>query len=185
MLDRAVEVTNKSVSLDDSNANAYAVRGWIEAAKNERDQAIADGKRAVALDPNNAFASQALADIDNLFYRSHEAIQYAERSIRLDPRHPEFYALQFGEAYNAMGRFTDAVNALIKDSPNDLYGHLGLVYAYSELGREKDAQAEAAEVLRVSPGFTLEQLEQTHPTINWRDPIVQKSLADFRKAGLK
>jgi len=36
-----------------------------------------------------------------------------------------------------------------------MVSHLSLIQAYVELGREEDARAEAAEVMRMSPQFTL------------------------------
>ena len=65
VLDRAAESVEKAIALDDSQAGAYAVRGWIEGIKGQHDRAVADGKRAVSLDPNSAFAWIALADIND------------------------------------------------------------------------------------------------------------------------
>jgi hypothetical protein len=39
---------------------------------------------------------------------------------------------------------------------------MGLAAAYSKLGREEDAHAAAAEVLRIDPKFSLEQWAKTH-----------------------
>ena len=40
--------------------------------------------------------------------------------------------------------------------PNILGAHLVLAAAYSELGKDAEARAEAAEVLRLNPNFSLE-----------------------------
>ena len=52
VLDHAAELVEKAIALDDSDSDAYAVRGWIEAQKDQHDRTIADGKRAVSLNPN-------------------------------------------------------------------------------------------------------------------------------------
>jgi hypothetical protein len=54
-IDRAADFINKSIALDDSDGDLYAVRAWIVADKGTRSDAIADGKRAVSLAPNSAF----------------------------------------------------------------------------------------------------------------------------------
>jgi hypothetical protein len=54
---------------------------------------------------------------------------------------------------------------------------------YSELGREAEARAEAAEVLRINPKFPLEVHKQREPI---KDPaVLERHLAALRKAGLK
>jgi adenylate cyclase len=195
--DRAAESVEKAIALDDSEAGAYAVRGWIEGIKSQHDRAVADGKRAVSLDPNSAFAWIALADINDAecvfpagitppdWGRSkpEEVLAYAQKAIRLDPRHPEKYSMPEGVAYNGMGRYAEAVDALKSSDQSNPWVHVNLVYAYSELGREQDARAEAAEVLRLSPGFSLEGVERIPG--NWQGALGQRYLSDLRKAGLK
>ena len=197
VLDRATESVDKAIALDDSEADAYAVRGWIEGIKDQHDRAVADGNRAVSLDPNSAFGWLALADINDAecvfpagimppdwgTSKPQEVLAYAQNAIRLDPRHPEKYSMPEGVAYNGLGRYADAVEALKRSDQNNPWVHVNLVYAYSELGRQQDARAEAAEVLRISPGFSLEEVERMPG--NWHGPLGQRYLSDLRKAGLK
>ena len=186
VLDRAAELVDKAIALDDSDSDAYAVRGWIEAEKDQHDRAIADGKRAVSLDPNSAFAWLALADINDILWaesKPEEVLAYAQKAIRLDPRHPESYSMQEGVAYNEMGRYAEAVEAFKRSEQNNPWVHANLIHSYSQLGREQDARAEAAEVLRLSPGFSLEEVERMPG--NWQGAEGQRYLSDLRKAGLK
>ena len=86
-----------------------------------------------------------------------------------------------------MGRYTAAVDELKRcqeSDQNNPYLHAWLAVAYSELGRQPEARAEAAEVMRVSPRFSLEEMQQRIPE-NWQDPRRRQMLADLRKAGLK
>jgi tetratricopeptide (TPR) repeat protein len=126
-----------------------------------------------------------LADINTILGagKPEEVLAYAQKAIRLDPRHPQNYSLQEGQAYNRMGRYAEAVDALKRSEQNNPWVHVNLLYAYSELGREQDARAEATEVLRISPKFSLEELERMHG--NWHGPLGQRYLSDMRKAGLK
>jgi adenylate cyclase len=197
VLDRAAELVEKAIALDDAEAGAYAVRGWIEGIKGQHDRAIADGRRAVSLDPNSAFTWIALADINDAecvfpagimppdwgTSKPEEVLAYAQKAIRLDPRHPEKYSMPEGVAYNGLGRYAEAVDALKKSDLSNPWVHANLVYAYSELGREQDARAEASELLRVSPGFSLEEVQRMPG--NWQGPLGQRYVSDLRKAGLK
>jgi len=64
-----------------------------------------------------------------------------------------------------------------------LGAHLTLAAVYSELGKEAEAHAEATEVLRINPKFSLEVHKQRMPI---KDPaVLERHIAALRKAGLK
>ena len=66
---------------------------------------------------------------------------------------------------------------------NILPAHLTLAVVYSELGQAAEARAEAAEVLRINPQFSLEVHKQRMPI---EDPAaLERHLAALHKAGLK
>ncbi len=57
-----------------------------------------------------------------------------------------------------MGRYEEAIPILkrtCRSISQQPMGHIGLIVAYTELGRDEDARAEAAEIMRISPGFSL------------------------------
>jgi adenylate cyclase len=189
VLDRAAARATKAIALDDTNTVAYTVRGWVAALEGKRDQAIADSQRAVSLDPNSSWAWVARADINNILGgKPEETLTYVEKARRLDPRHSEIGCFQGGSAYSHMGRYAAEVDELKRcqgsGQNNNPYLHAWLVVAYSELGRQQEARAEAAEVMRVSPQFSLEEMQQRLPE-NWQDPRRRRMLADLRQAGLK
>jgi len=67
--------------------------------------------------------------------------------------------------------------------PANSIAHLYLAAIYSETGQEEAARAEAAEILRVNPQFSLEVWRQR---ANFKDRAVQERLLNaLRKAGLK
>jgi tetratricopeptide (TPR) repeat protein len=67
--------------------------------------------------------------------------------------------------------------------PNVLQAHLTLAAVYSELGQKAKAQAEAAEVLRLNPHFSLEVHRQREPL---KDPAqLERQLTALRRAGLR
>jgi tetratricopeptide (TPR) repeat protein len=84
------------------------------------------------------------------------------------------------------GRYEEAIAALKKGlstNPNYLYAHLNLAAAYSQSGREEEARAEVAEVLRIDPTCSLEGVRRI---FTGKDQAVsERYLAAVRKAGLK
>ena len=84
------------------------------------------------------------------------------------------------------GRYEEAISAekkALERSPNSPIPHIWLAGTYSMMGREKEARAEAAEVLRIDPKFSLDYHAKTLPLKDQsKIEIVVNSL---RKAGLK
>ena len=105
--------------------------------------------------------------------------------MRLNPR-AFHYSFFLGHAYYLTGRYEEAIAVLkgfLTRTPDFLPAHVFLAAIYSELGREAEARAEGAEVLRLSPPFSLEVLRQR---LAYRDPaILERHIAALRKAGLK
>ena len=106
--------------------------------------------------------------------------------MRLNPRHPELWLSQVGLAYLSMGRFKEArtiFEEAFANFPNNPGGYMCKAVADVELGRNDEARAEAAEILRLSPHYSLATVQQVYPL---KDPTMEERwLADLRKAGLK
>src|SRR6266852_8132479 len=149
-LEREFALAQKALALDDSLPQAHMLVGQAYLWKRQHEQAITEGERASALNPNDALGYYWLAETLNYAGKPEEALGAAEKAMRLDPRNREIYFFAVGFAYRWMGRYEEAITALkriITRYPNHLGAHLFLVVSYSELGREEEARAEAAEVL--------------------------------------
>src|SRR6266851_9106923 len=132
--------------------------GNLDLTKRHYDQAMSEGQRAVSLAPNLADGYFWLARILTFSGRPAESIVAAEKGMRLNPRHPEYYLMQVGLAYLSMGRFKEARSIFeeaFATEPNNPAGYMLKAIADVELGRDDDARAEAAEVLRLSPHYSL------------------------------
>jgi adenylate cyclase len=57
-----------------------------------------------------------------------------------------------------------------------------MAISYIRLGREEEARAAAAEILRINPKFSLELYAKALP---FTKPVAERIVADLRKAGLK
>src|SRR5216684_209614 len=185
-LDRALQLEQQAIALDDSLPFAHMILGETYVFKKQYDQATAEAERAIALDPNSAVGYVALVEIMEYSGKPTEAIGWAEKAMRLDPRHRNLYLLFKGVSYTQMGRYEEAI-PIVKRSlaayPNIWAAHAILVVDYTELGREDEARAEAAEVLRISPQFSLDRWMQISPQKD--QTVLKRNIADWRKAGLK
>src|SRR6266849_4270010 len=106
--------------------------------------------------------------------------------MRLDPLQSPFYATGWlGIANFSLKRYGEAVRLLrecASRQPNLLWPHLWLASAYAQSGQLEEARAEAAEVLRISPGFTIERHKRLAV---FKDPKdAEQRIDGLRKAGL-
>ena len=155
-------------------------------AKREYDKAIAEGERAVALDPSGAVAHEWLCHESGLRRPAGRSHSIVPKSNPTQPFGSTGTFVHFGHALRMTGRFEEAVSAYkkaIQLSPNNIFAHIGLAATYILMGREKEARAEAAEVLRINPKFSLDSFAKRLP---YKDQSVTDNFVDaLRKAGLK
>jgi adenylate cyclase len=185
-LEKAIELAQKAIALDDAHPAGHALLGILYGYKREYDKALAEGERAVALNPSGANAHAWYAMILTLAGRPDEAIPISQKAIRLNPFGPGWYYSNFGNALRITERFEEAVPAYkraLQLSPDSIFAHLGLAATYILMGREKEARAEAAEVLRLNPKFSVDSYAKR---LTYKDQSVTDNFVDaMRKAGLK
>jgi adenylate cyclase len=185
-LEQAFAAAQRAVALYDSHWAAHMNLGYVYLWQKQYEQALAEMERAIALDPNEAWSYAALAEVLSRVGRSEEAVGMAEQAQRRKSIVADEHLSFIGSAYYLAGRPEEAIAPLkqyLSHYPNFLGAHLTLAAVYSELGREAEARAEGAEVLRINPNFSLEIHKQRVPI---KDPAtLERQLAALRKAGLK
>jgi len=140
----------------------------------------------VALSPGDATAIAYYATSLGYVGRYEEAIPLFQKSIRLNPFGQIFIYQNFGNALQMTERFGEAVlvyKKVIQRAPNYIWGHLMLAATYSKMGREKEARAEAEEVLKINPKFFLDWWAKT--SLQKDQSVNDKIFNALRKAGLK
>jgi len=185
-IEKGMEMAQKALAMDDSIAGAHGLLSHVFYLKREYDKAIAEGERALALDPGGVEAQFIYARSLNYAGRTEEAIAMFQKAIRLNPFGSTLTFLHLGMSYRIMGRFEESVSAIkktIERSPNNIFAHIQLAVTYIQMGREKEARAEAEEVLRINPKFSVDSYAKLLP---YKDQSVNDSIvAALRKAGLK
>ncbi len=148
------------------------------------DKSITTAEHAIAIDPNFAQGYAWLAYALEVSGRPAEALARVEKAIRLDPWN-KFFLFYKALAYHIMGRYGEAVpvyKEFLSYYPNFVSARHPLAACYVELGRMDEARAEAAEVMRINPAFSLEKQKQLSVIAQpWRDRLY----GDAAKAGLK
>jgi adenylate cyclase len=185
-LEEALAAVQRALAINDSFPWHHIFLGYVYLYQQQYEQALTEMERAVALGPTEAMSYAALAEVLSCVGRSEEALEAAAQALRLKPQFADFHLAGVGTAYAVAGRYEEAralLQRYLSRYPNILPAHLMLAAVYSVLGKEAEARAEAAEVLRLNPQFSLEVHKQRVPI---KDPaMLERHLAALRKAGLK
>lgn len=187
ILDQAHDAAQNGIALNDALPVAHTALGSVYLLQKQYDDAITEYERAVALDGNFVCGQMVCAFGLSLVGRVEEAVQVGERALSLKTLPVDDRCLYgIASAYAQAGRLEEAAalsQRLLQQFPNFLTSYLQLTDIYSQLGRETEARAAAAEVLRINPQFSLEVHKQRMP---FKDPAtLERHIAALRKAGLK
>jgi tetratricopeptide (TPR) repeat protein len=185
-LDKAITLMQKAISLDDNIAEFNASLSRFYAINREYEKAVAEGQRAVALNPGGALVLVYYGGSLIAACRPEEAIPLIQKAIRLNPMGPAYYFQQLGEGLRMAGRLEEAAPVLrkaIQRQPDLIWAHMHLAVTYSLMGREKEARAEAEEVLRINPKLSLSYLAKVFAYKDQSE--TEKYFEAARKAGLK
>ena len=185
-IERAFELAQKSIAIDDSLAEPHELLGNVYLWKKQHEQAIAELERAISLDPNNADWLAGLGGILAWADRAEEAIEIIKKAMSLNPIFPPNYLWNLGHAFVLAERFDEAISTFkraITQNPDFWPSHILLTASYSAAGRMEEARAEAAETLRINPDFSLESWRLKCPFKN--KEILERRFSMLRKAGLK
>jgi tetratricopeptide (TPR) repeat protein len=185
-LEQALTLARQALTLDDASPLAHQLLGSVYLLKGQHERAVVEAEQALTLDLEEADGYSVLGIVYTFAGRPEDCISVMEKVTRLKSRFPAQPLAILGLAYYLTGRQEEALDTLQKAlplTPNWLPTHLYLTAIYSELGREEESRAEAAEVLRLSPRSSVESWWQRLP---FKDPAETKRfIAALRKAGLK
>jgi len=185
-LAEAVRLFQKVIAMYPSAADYRGLLGFVYTMMRQHEKSIAELEKAIALNPNVADNHAWLGFALHLNGKHKEALVEIKKAIRLNPFPPNIYFLYLGNAYMYEGMYDESIVAYkkaLRIQPNNLFTHIRLAAIYSLLGREEEAHAETAEVLKINPKFSLEHFSKTIPFKNQSD--TDYLINALRKAGLK
>jgi tetratricopeptide (TPR) repeat protein len=180
-LEAAVELARRAVDLDPLDARGFAELGFATLYKKRHDEALADYARAMALNPNDADIIAEYADALVYAGQPKKSVELLERAMRLNPYYPDWYLWYLADAYITLGQHAEVI-ATVQRMQNPDEGRRMLAASFAHLGMMEEARAQAREVMRLHPGFTISRWRDRPP---YRDQAILEQFIDgMRKAGL-
>ena len=181
-LTKAIELLQKAIALDNAYAEAYSALGFLYSMTKQHDKAVATAEHGVALDPNSADAHAFLGHTLRFAGRYEESIPEYKTAIRLNPIPPSYYLFGIAWSYAMTDQYEEAITwgkKAVRQNPKDFIAQIILTQIYGVSGRYEEARAQAAEVLRIQPKFTLKKWAKR---VKGRNK--EKIIDALRKAGL-
>jgi adenylate cyclase len=192
VLARADEAAARAVAAAPNYAHAHYVKAEVLGLSNRFDAALATYDSAIALDRNHAAAYVGRARNLVGIGRAADALAPVEKAIRLSPRDPDLYVWYFVlcHANTHLARDAQAIEWCLKSIATGktfFFAYVDLASAYAWRGQHAEAAAAVAELLKLRPRFTVQQLTEegfsfsANPTFRKE---YQRIIEGARKAGL-
>ena len=184
-LTKAIDLGQKAVSLDKSDATAQAALAYLYAMTRQYEKAVSQAERALALDPNSYSVINNCGLALAYSGKHEEALSLLQRAVRLNPSVAQSFVMA-SMAYRIVGRYDEAygeAKKAVERNPKSQLAQIALAATCILTGREEEARAAAAQVLKINPNFSVEKYGGTLP-------FKDKSQIDLvtealHKAGLK
>jgi TolB-like protein/tetratricopeptide (TPR) repeat protein len=182
-LDRALDLAKRAVALDDGDSMCHSALGWIYLFRNSFDLAEEHYRRALELNPNNPEQAARRGSLCVFLGKRNEALEWLQQTKRLDPYFDDTsYWDTLGCVHFFECRYDDAIAAFTRSSTTSFWAQAYLAACTALDNRLEQARGFAAEVLRLIPDFSLQQLAKKEP---YKDPSDREFLINgLRKAGL-
>ncbi|MBL7178006.1 MAG: tetratricopeptide repeat protein [Desulfobacteraceae bacterium] len=149
------------------------------------EEAITTMQDLVSRRPDDIDGYRLFSPVLRLEGRHEEALQMAKNAVSLG--HGPLDSVALGMSYFMLEQYDQAIAQFresIKLWPDYWRAYVLLAAAYSLAGRMEDARAEIAEVLRINPKSSLEDIAK-NGYVNYKEADKERFSNALRKAGLK
>jgi TolB-like protein/class 3 adenylate cyclase/Tfp pilus assembly protein PilF len=175
----------KAIALDPTDSNPHRALGEAHCFLGEFDRCLAEFDEALTLNPNDPTTLALYGDWLTFFGRAREGEEMVNRAFRLNPHYPDWYN-DLVEPFYATGQYDEVIARILRHKGQPIvWNQIVLAMSYAQLGRQKDAAAAKAELLRRYPDFSLERAMSDLTGGPIRDqPTLEHYMNGARKAGL-
>jgi adenylate cyclase len=181
-LEQAFEAAHKAATLDEWDAECHWVMADLCAITSQFEKAVAEYNRALELNPNFADVLADWGMFQARLGRAKESLETIRKAMRLNPNYPDWYTQFLGGATYAARQYEEAISVLKMVKQHTRVSRAYLAASYAQLGRMKEASAEAAETLKLDPHTGVSSISNVEYYTETADR--DHFEAGMRKAGL-
>ncbi|MGH6855242.1 MAG: adenylate/guanylate cyclase domain-containing protein [Blastocatellia bacterium] len=181
-LNEALIQAKKAVSLDENDARCRATLGSVCVFMHRLDLAGIHLSKAIALNPSDATVAVTHAHWLARMGRTSEALEKMDIAVQRDPFPPEWYWEARAVPLLQEKRYEEMIQAYDHFTELQVWHVPYLAVCYAQLGRIEEAKAQAVELLRRKPDFSMKWIIAMEPYKNPAD--LEHLVEGLRKAGL-
>jgi adenylate cyclase len=133
----------------------HRISAGIAITSGNLDQAAYHQDRALNLNPNDDLIVVQQGEMLTWLGRAEEGIDWIRKAMRLNPYHPPRFWNHLGRAYFVARRYAEAIDAFSRLATPDASHHAFLAASHAALGNTEPAANHVAQVLKLSPDFTI------------------------------
>jgi len=183
----ALDSALKSVELDYS-ADTVSQLGWVYTLMGQYDKGVETAEKGLALNPNNSRAYSNFGLTLKEAGRCEEAIKLMDKALRISPIPSANILFSAAQANRDCLNFEKCIalcEKAIDLSPDSRQSHSVLTACYALSGQIEKAQASAAEVLRITPNYTVKDPSKSggpnrEANARWRKAVLEAGLFPIR-----
>jgi adenylate cyclase len=154
-MEQCKKYLGRAQELDDKDSDVHRLSSALGIANNDFDAARRHQEKALQLNPNDDLIVVQQGELLTWTGAPEEGVVWIRKAMKLNPYHPERFWGHLGRAHFVARQYDDAINCFRKLSGGDEAVHVSLAAAMGAAGDEKGARRHGAEVLRLTPDFTI------------------------------
>ena len=172
---KSLELAENAVELAPDDAGGYQMLGMLALSRRDYDRALAYHEKAFSLAPNDFIILYGFGLVLYKAGNPEQGIEILKKAMRLNPSKMVAILWSLAEAQLVARRYEESIetsNRAASRQPDSIYPHILLAAAYGAIGRQEEAQTEAARVMQINPKFTVS---------GWMNSRLQKHPADTQR----
>jgi TolB-like protein/Tfp pilus assembly protein PilF len=180
-----LELAQRSVAMAEEQPEGHFALGLACMWYRELDRAQAEAQRGLTLAPSSVDLHLLMAHVQIFAGDPAGALVTLEASMRLDPHYPELLLQFMADARFSLGDYGQAIAVLeqrLARNPQSETAYALLASCHGHLGQPEESRKAWDQVLRISPGFSVERRRRVLPFRNPAD--FERRVEGLHKAGL-
>jgi adenylate cyclase len=182
-LEKALELGQKALSLDEGDSTIVGNLAWIYMLRRSYELSEHYFKRALVLNPNKPSTLAALGALYGFVGRADEGIALFKQAKLVDPYYdPTWYWPQLGIIYFITEQYDAAIGNLIRSPTMPAWVHIYLAACYALTDRMDEAMRAAQQARKLAPDLSIGVFAEKEPFKSTSDR--DRLLGALRKCGL-